>query len=69
MDVADDNKDVRLYRASADLLPEIKAKLPLLVWHQGQGRSELEAPRVRKWVIDAKTDEVIQRVSLTRYVP
>jgi hypothetical protein len=60
MDVPEDNTDIKLYRASADLLPEIQAKLPKLIRHS----SPEKYGRVRRWVLDSKTYEVIQRVSL-----
>jgi hypothetical protein len=60
MDVKDDNKDVRLYRASGDLIPEIRTKLPQLVWSKSNGHSEKV---VRRWVLDAKVDEFIYLVS------
>jgi hypothetical protein len=59
MDVKDDNKDVRLYRASGDLIPEIRTKLPKLVWSKSNGHSRV----VRRWVLDAKVDELIYLVS------
>ena len=58
MDVPDDLKDVKLYRNSADLIAEIQAKLPKLVF-----RPRTQPALVRKWVLDSKTDEVAQRVS------
>ena len=60
MDVKDDNKDVRLYRASGDLIPEISTKLPKLVWSESNGHS---AKVVRRWILDAKADELIYLVS------
>ena len=60
MDVKDDDKDVRLYRASGDLIPEIRTKLPQLVWSKSNGHSEKV---VRRWVLDAKVDELIYLVS------
>jgi hypothetical protein len=60
MDVKDDNKDVKLYRASGDLLPEIRAKLPQLVW----SNSSVSNPRVvRHWVLNSKVEEIIYLVS------
>jgi hypothetical protein len=59
MDVKDDNKDVRLYRASGDLIPEIRTKLPKLVWSKSNGHSKV----VRRWILDAKVDELIYLVS------
>jgi hypothetical protein len=60
MDVKDDNKDVRLYRASGDLIPEIRTKLPQLVGSKANVHSEKV---VRHWVLDAKVDELIYLVS------
>jgi hypothetical protein len=60
MDVKDDNKDVRLYRASGDLLPEIRAKLPQLVWSKSSSNSKKV---VRRWVLHSKVEELIYLVS------
>jgi hypothetical protein len=60
MDAKDDNKDVKLYRASGDLIPEIRTKLLQLVWSKSNGHS---AKVVRRWVLDAKVDELIYLVS------
>jgi hypothetical protein len=60
MDVKDDNKDVRLYRASGDLLPEIHTKLPQLVWSKS---SSSATKVVRRWVLNSKVEELIYLVS------
>ena len=61
MDVAEDIKDVKLYRNSADLIQEIKTKIPKLVW-----RPHTDPIAVRRWVLDSKTDELVLRVSITK---
>jgi hypothetical protein len=60
MDVKDDNKDVKLYRASGDLLPEIRAKLPQLVWSKASDNSTKVA---RRWILNSKVEEFIYLVS------
>jgi hypothetical protein len=60
MDVKDDNKDVKLYRASGDLLPEIRTKLPQLVYSQS---SDDSTKVVRRWVLHSKVEELIYLVS------
>lgn len=56
MDAAAAEADVKLYKASAELLAELQAKLPLLL-----RRPNGEA---RKWVLYAKTTELARLVSL-----
>ena len=55
MDAASVDADVKLYKASAELLAELQQKLPLL----------LQAPNKipRKWVLFTKTSEISQLVS------
>lgn len=60
MDVKDDSKDVKLYRASGDLLPEIRAKLPQLVWLKA---SDSSTKVVRRWILNSKVEELIYLVS------
>src|SRR5947207_14758633 len=60
MDVKDDNRDIRLYRASGDLIPEIRAKLPQLVWAKSSANSN---KFIRRWVLDSKVEELIYLVS------
>ena len=54
MDAQDDNTDVQLYRASGELLIELKSKIPLLLRH---GYSDH-----RGLVFGTKTDEVVSLV-------
>lgn len=58
MDAAEDASDAKLYRASGELLQELQAKLPQLVWQQKDGRRYL---RLR--VIHSKTEELATLVS------
>jgi hypothetical protein len=60
MDIKDDNQDIKLYRASGDLIPEICTKLPQLVWSKSTD-STTEA--VRRWVLNSKVEELIYLVS------
>ena len=60
MDAVDDNSDVKLYKASGDLLPELWTKLPLLVRSPS---SKAPSLRCRKWVLFSKTEELIRLVS------
>lgn len=57
MDAAGDYSDAKLYRASGELLPELQAKLPQLVWHQKDGKRE-----VRLRVIHEKVEELVTLV-------
>ena len=59
MDATDYNEDVKLYRASGDLLPEIDTKLPLLLWPRLNGGLSLE---IRRWIPDTKAQELINLV-------
>jgi hypothetical protein len=61
MDAAGDDSDAKLYRVSGELLPELQAKLPQLVWHQKIGHR-----KVRLRVIHAKTEELVTLVSSIR---
>lgn len=55
MDAAAADADVKLYKASAELLTELQAKIPLLL------RNITSKPR--KWVFCAKTSELMRLVS------
>lgn len=55
MDAAAADGDVKLYKASGELLAEIQIKLPFLL-HKPDGKS-------RKWVLHSKTYEVATFVS------
>jgi hypothetical protein len=41
MDAAEADFDAKLYKASADLIPELQTKLPQLIWHDGKARTRL----------------------------
>lgn len=58
MDAAGDDSDAKLYRVSSELLPELQAKLPQLVWRQRDGQR-----RVRLRVLYAKQEELVTIVS------
>ena len=53
MDAAEADVDAKLYKASADLIAEVKIKLPLLIWHGGKLRT-----RPRTHVIASKCGEL-----------
>lgn len=58
MDATEHDLDARLYKASGDLIPELQAKLPLLIWHDGNERG-----RPRTHVPYAKAAELSRIVS------
>ena len=60
MDATED-RDVKLQRASGDLVAEFSVKLPSLLWKSQNGTS-LRTPR--KWTQVTKTEKL---VSLVRY--
>jgi len=55
MDAAAAENDVKLYKASAELIAELQEKLPLLL--------QTPTQRARKWVLYTKTSEIIRLVS------
>lgn len=55
MDAAPADADVKLYKASGELLAEIQTKLPLLI-RQPDGK-------LRTWVLYGKTAEIAHSVS------
>lgn len=55
MDAAAAEGDVKLYKASAELLAELQAKLPLLL--------VTPAGKPRKWTLYHKTAEILRLVS------
>jgi hypothetical protein len=61
MDAAVDDSDAKLYRASGELLPELQAKLPQLVWHHKDGHR-----KVRLRVLHAKVEELAALVRIIR---
>lgn len=60
MDALDDNKDIKLYRASADLLPEITKRLDTLLVGCLDAK---EAPGHQIWVADSEIQKLISLVS------
>jgi hypothetical protein len=58
MDAAEADFDAKLYKASTDLIPELKVKLPQLVWHGGKSRK-----RLRTHVLFYKNAELQSLVS------
>ncbi len=60
MDAPDDNRDIKLYRASADLLPEISRRLDeLLTGISNAGNPPAHQP----WIADSQTQKLISLVS------
>lgn len=59
MDAAED-RDLKLQRASTDLVKEFSAKLPSLLWRIQNGHS-LRAPR--EWAQVIKTEKLVSLVS------
>lgn len=59
MDAAEADFDAKLYKASGDILPELKAKIPKLIWHDGTKRKHL-----RTHVFMSKCYELTGLVSL-----
>lgn len=64
MDAAED-KDVKLQRASGDLVSEFSAKLPSLLWRAQTG-TPLRTPR--KWAQVTKTEKLVSLVRPHRIV-
>ena len=60
MDAAVDEQDVKLQRASADLLADLTQSLPLFLWRQ----STHGAPRIRRRVRARETDRLVALVHL-----
>lgn len=58
MDAAED-RDLKLQRASTDLVTEFSAKLPQLLWRTQNG-TPLRTPR--KWVQVTKTEKLVKLV-------
>lgn len=58
MDAAED-RDLKLQRASSDLVTEFSAKLPTLLWKSQPG-TPLHTPR--KWAPVSKTEKLIALV-------
>jgi len=59
MDAAGVEADVKLYKASSELLAELQEKLPLLL--QGPNQSP------RKWILYTKTSELVRLVSCSQH--
>lgn len=55
MDAAAADGDVKLYKASAELLAELQEKLPLLLHHPNG--------KPRQWILYYKTSELTRLVS------
>lgn len=58
MDAAED-RDLKLQRASSDLVTEFSAKLPTLLWRSEAG-TPLRTPR--KWAQVSKTEKLVALV-------
>jgi len=59
---APDDRDVKLYRDSADLLAQINVDLPRLLWRSSGSISE-KVPRA--WVANAHLYKILPLVSVT----
>jgi hypothetical protein len=60
MDAPDDNRDIKLYRASADLLPDITRRLDEFL----MGKSDLRNPSDHQpWVADYQISKLTGPVS------
>jgi hypothetical protein len=60
MDAPEDNRDIKLYRASADLLPDISRRLDELLTNGSDTGKLVEYPL---WVADSQTQKLISLVS------
>jgi hypothetical protein len=60
MDAPDDNRDIKLYRASVDLLPEISQRLGGLLTGIFGSR---EPPDHQLWVSDSQVQKLVILVS------
>lgn len=58
MDAAEADFDAKLYKASGDIIPELQAKLPLLIWH------DVSCKKLRTHVLFTKCEELKLLVSL-----
>jgi hypothetical protein len=58
MDAAEADVDAKLYKASGDLIPELKTKLPHLLWHDPITRT-----RLRTHILTSKCEELRNLVS------
>src|SRR5947207_2665161 len=56
---APDDRDIKLQRASGDMIKELKAKLPSLLWKCHSQSSKYP----HRWAQSAKTDRLITLVS------
>ena len=61
MDAAEDNNDVKLYKASGNLIANLEEKLPRLL-HKPQGKATGPV-RIRHYVLLSQYDEVNRIVS------
>lgn len=61
MDAAEADFDAKLYKASGDIIPELKAKIPKLIWHDGTKRR-----RIRTHVLMSKCYELTHLVRLSQ---
>ena len=57
MDAAEADFDAKLYKASGDIIPEVQAKLPLLIWHDKSRK------KIRTHVLFTKCEELKLLVS------
>jgi hypothetical protein len=62
MDAPEDTKDIKLYRASADLLPDISRRLDELLQVTLDTR-KIVAPDQQLWVADSQLENLVSLVS------
>jgi hypothetical protein len=62
MDAPEDTKDIKLYRASADLLPDISRRFDELLQVTLDTR-KIVAPDQQLWVADSQLEKLISLVS------
>lgn len=66
MDAAD-AREVKLQRASGDLVEEFSAKLPSLLWKPQSTKKGVRIPR--RWTLASKTERLVNLVSHEDLVP
>jgi hypothetical protein len=59
MDAADD-REVKLQRASGDLVKEFLDKLPSLLWKPQNAQTHVQVPR--RWTLASKTERLVNLV-------
>lgn len=63
---APDDRDIKLQRASGDLIKEFETRLPPLLWKsQAQGNNGRAGKVPHRWVQATKTDRLISLVRIS----